>query len=320
MFRCLSTRRVKVLKMTKKHDFRHILRFASIYRRTFSVLILCVGLENLIEVNKKVALPIKKYPAFLILLLATTATTTGLVIQSHFPHQLPPTESVAYCFSIFSHWITFAFPLIQSIFNYREIHLFWCKLHEITCFAFTELGYEISFGYFWKRFFTGTVVCILVNAFNAAIRFWFYSLKTSFVTQCCGVLQREVITYIVVHALFIVNLNSFFNRLLIKYIDLDYRNRASNLVFDHVERSLLCQLRLFKQFHYKLWEMTTAVNGFFGLTLLMLSYHSFVDIAYAAYYIFLYIARRDPVTVLTSNFRFRICIQNISIPWQSSPL
>lgn len=289
--------------MPSNHDCRHILRLASIYRRIFSVLILGVELVNLAEVNKKVALTTKKCSVFLLLLLATALASATIVFQMFHSFKLPLTESMSFFFIVSSNYFTFVFPLIQAMFNYRDIYNFWCKIYETTCFALSELGYEIGFGYFWKRFFQGTAICVVINVTYAIVRIWLYSLKFSYGTQCCLLLQQGFVVFIVVHALFVVNLNSFFIRLLIKYINLDYRYRASNLVFDHVERSLLNQLRLYKQFHYKLWEMTTAVNMFFGLTLLVLSYHSFVDIAYAAYYIFLYISRRDPAIILLRNCR-----------------
>lgn len=298
-----SANPAEMLRMTRNHDCHHILRLAAIYRRIFSVLIVDVELVNLAEVNKKVVLTTKKCCVFLLLLLASALASAAIVFQTIHSLKLPLTEYMALYFIVISNYFAFAFPLIQAMFNYREIYNFWCKIYETTCFALSELGYEIGFGYFWKRFLHSTAICIVINVTYALVRIWLWSLKFSFGTQCCLLLQQGLVVFIVVHALFVVNLNSFFVRLLIKYVNLDYRYRASNLVFDHVERSLLNQLRLYKQFHYKLWEMTTAVNMFFGLTLLVLSYHSFVHIAYAAYYIFLYISRRDPAIILLRNNR-----------------
>lgn len=294
--------------MPRNHDCCHILRLAAAYRRVFSGLILNIELVNLVEVDKTVPLTTKIYPVILLLLFATMVAITGINLQIFLPNTLPLSEFLTMCFLFSSKFVAVAIPLIQSMFNYREIHFFWCKIYETTRFAFDELGYEISFRYFWKRFLTSTVVCVVTSAIHATIRFWFHSWKSATGTQFCAFLQQSIILYIVVHALFIVNLNSFFIRLLIKYIDLDYRNRVSNLDTGREERPLLAQLKLYKQFHYKLWEMTIAVNNFFGITLLVLSYHSFVDITNAAYYIFLYISRRDPALILIRNFHLYVCI------------
>lgn len=287
--------------MPRNHDCRHILRLASTYRRMFSGLILNIELVNLVEVDK--TLTTKMYPVILLLLFATTVAITGINLQIFLPNTLPFSEFLTMCFLFLSKYIAVAIPLIQSMLDYRQIHFFWCKVYETTCFAFGELGQEISFRYFWKRFFTSTAVCVGTSAFQALLWFWFHPLKSASGTQFCAFLQQFIILYIVVHALFIVSLNSFFIRLLIKYIDSDYRNKVSS---PGSERSLLSQLKSYKKFHYKLWEMTIAVNKFFGITLLVLSYHSFIDITYAAYYIFLYISRRDPALILIRKFHFCI--------------
>lgn len=285
--------------MPNNQNCHQILQVAKIYRRIFSVLIVNVGLENIIEENNSAE--VKKCPTILALVFATGLATTTVLLQSIFSNGLPLSEFLALCFIVLSHYCTFAFPLINSMFNYRKIHLFWSKVCEITRFAYEELGYEICFEYFWKRFLTDGAITCGTFALYALIRFSIYSPRIVYGTQCGVIVLQEIVAYIVLHALFVVNLNSFFIRLLIKYIKMDYRNRASNLIFDHVQRSLLHQLRLYKQFHYKLWEMTTAVNAFFGLTLLVLSYHAFLDIAYSAYYVFLYVSRREPVVILMSN-------------------
>lgn len=278
--------------MPRNHDFRHISRLASTYRRMFSGLILNIDFVHLVEFNKTVALTTKIYPVILLLLFATMVAATGINLQIVLPNTLPLSEFFTMCFLFSSKYIAVAIPMIQSMFYYREIHYFWCKIYETTRFASAEFGYEISFRLFWKRFFTSTAVLVVTSAFQAILRFWFHS-KTATGTQFCVFLQQLIILYIVVHSLFIVTLNNFFIRLLVKYIDLDYRNRVSSIGSRCADRPLITQLKLYKQFHYKLWEMTIAVNKFFGITLLVLSYHSFVDITYAAYYIFLYISRRE---------------------------
>lgn len=299
--------------MSRDQDFRHILRLARIYRRIFSVLICSIGLADIKEGNKNNDLIARKCPVILFVLFASAIAAMVLVFQSNLTSAYSLTENVALFVLVFSHFVTFIFPLIQSMFNYRKIYFFWCKIYETSCFALNELGYEISFGYFWKRFFTDTAISVGIFTSYGLVAVIFPATKMPVASQFCVIVLQEIIIYVVVHALFIVNLNSFFIRLLIKYIGIDYRSRTSNLIFDHRERSLLYQLRLYKKFHYKLWEMTTAVNGFFGLTLLLMSYHAFIDIAYAAYHIFLYMARHDPASILISNILFCITHYHIII-------
>lgn len=290
--------------MQENYRCHQILRLASIYHRTFSILIFNVGLENIVTANKNKKLSTKKWPGLLVLLFATMiATMSGISIYL-LCKALPFTEQLALYFAILSHFVSFIFPMMQSMYNYQKIHFFWCKLWETTCFAISELDCDISFGYFWKCFLTDTAVCIGCFALYGVLRTWLYVTRIAFVTQLGITIQLEVIVYIVVHVLFIVHLNRFYIRLLVKRIKLQLRIRASNVVCDDGECLLRHQLRLYKQFHYKLWEMTTAVNGFLGPTLLILSYHAFVDVTYSAYYTFYYIALRESVTELISNFRF----------------
>lgn len=290
-----------VLRMPSSKKCHHILRLATVYRRFFSVLIFNVELENITEVNINAKVITRKWPGIFVLLVVTAVAALATVIQIIFPNSLSFTEHVTLSLVALSHYVTFVFPLIYSMFNYRKIHYFWCKVYETACFAFSELGFEISFQWFWKRFFVDTVICAVTLILHGSCRIWFHSPRTHYARQYCTTFLQETIIYIIVHALFMVNLNSFFIRLLIKYIDLDHQNRTSNLIFDHGERSLLHQLRLYKQFHYKLWEMTTAVNGFFGLTLLILSYHAFVDVSYAAYYVFFCVALGKSILELMCN-------------------
>lgn len=277
-----------------------VLGIARIYRRMFSVLALGVELVNLVGVDRKVALITNKYPTLVLLLSGSSLSASVILLQIFFPITLPLSEFWSLCFITFSRYVAFAFPLIHSMFHYRDMHFLWSKIGEITSFAFRELGYFVTFGYFWKRFLPAAAVCIVMTAMCTAIRMGFYSLRWSKGAQCCAILQQILILYIVLHTIFIVHMNSFFIRLLIKYIKVDYSNRASYFVFDHTERPLLKQLHLYKEIHYKLWEMTTAVNAFFGLTPLLLCGHSFVDIAYSAYYLYLNTARRDPVASLST--------------------
>lgn len=268
--------------MANTHNCRHILQLATIYRRIFSVLVVNVDLDNIDKVNKEEGVNIKRIPTLLALLVVTVVAVLSLFLQLYLQNTLPLTENLALYSMVWSHHPTSAFPLIHSLFNYRQIHVFWCKVYETTCFAISELVHDVSLRYFWKRFFIDTAISVGTFILYGMCQLWIYSRRTSYERQLCTVLLQEIIIYIIVHALFIVNLSSFFNRLLIKYVNLDYRNRASSLTVENVEMSLLHQLRLYKQFHYKLWEMTTAVNAFFGLTLLVMSYHAFVDIAYSA--------------------------------------
>lgn len=278
-----------------------VLRLVRIYRRVFSVLTANVGIENIVKVNVDAEVVVWKIPGILVLLFTTAVTIFTLILQIYCQNTLPYSENLTLSFTVLSYYFTFAFPLISSMFNYRKIYLFWSKLYETTCFALSELGYDISFEYFWKCFWKDAVISSMTFIVCGSFRLYFYSPRTAYERQICAAFLYEIIVYIVIHALFIINLNSFFHRLLIKYINLDYRNRASNLMFDHVECSLLQQLRVYKQFHYKLWEMTSAVNAFFGSTLMVLCCHAFIDVAHSAYYLFLYISARGATDTLISK-------------------
>lgn len=290
--------------MQENYRCHQILRLASIYRRTFSVLILNVGLENIVTTNRNKKLSTKQWPGFLILLFATLIAIMSGISVYLFCKALPFTEQSVLYSVVLSHFVSFVFPMIQSMYNYRKIHFFWCKLWETTCFAISELDCDISFRYFWKCFLIDTAISIGFFALYGILRTWLYVTRIPFGIQFGITIQMGIVVYIVVHVLFIVHLNRFYIRLLIKRIKLHLRIRATNVICDDSERLLLLQLRLFKQFHYKLWEMTTAVNGFLGSTLLILSYHALIEVAYSAYYTFYYIVLRESVTELLSNFRF----------------
>lgn len=289
------------------------MRLFAHYRRMFAVLTFNVNLDNITAVNvdQNVEVITTKCPSILLLLLATAIATMSIVQTSMCLNAIAITEVLVLYSTILSHYVTFAFPLIHSMFNYRQMHFFWCKVWETTFFAFTELGYDISFEYFWKRFLADATISIVSFTLYGALRVWLFVTRIPFGIQLGITILLEIVIYITVHALFIINLNSFFSRLLIKYVDLEYRNRASHLVFDNLDHSLLHQLRLYKRFHYKLWEMTTAVNAFFGLTLLVLSYHAFVDVAYAAYYVFYYISIREPADALISIYNCTLILEKI---------
>lgn len=290
-----------VLRMPSNERYRYILRLAAIYRQFFSVLILSVQLENITKVNKNVKVVTNKWPAFLVLLVVTAAAALAIYFQHSFANELPFTQNAALFLVTLSHYMAFAFPLIHSMLNYRKIHCFWCKIYEMTCFASRKLGYELCFEYFWKRFLTDATICLVTLLLHASVRLFTRSSKTHFGRHCCTIFMQEILIFVTIHALFVVNLSSFFIRLLIKNIHLEYRNRSANLVSDHGEHSILRHLHLYKQFHYMLWEMTTAVNGFFGLTVLVLTYHAFIDVAYSAYHIFFYIVLGQSALQLSSN-------------------
>lgn len=301
--------------MPHNQKSHHILRLANVYRRFFSVLIFNVGLENITAVTRSAEVITNKWPAILVLLFVTAVAAFAIIFQVFFRNLLPRFENVTLYCIVLSHYVTFIFPLIHSMFHYRKIYFFWCKIHEVTFFAFNELGFEISLQYFWKQFSADITIVTASYILLGTLRLWSHTPKTHFGRKCCAVFLQQIIVYIVAHALFVVHLNNFYIRLLIKCINLDYRRRASNLIYDRGDRSLLHQLRLYRQFHFKLWEITTAVNGFFGLTLLVLSYHVFIDVAYCAYYIFLYVSLQRSAVEMMSNIFIEIGLRRWIIPF-----
>lgn len=311
-----------VLRMQRNQKYDHILHLATIYRRIFSVLISDVGLENICEVNIDATVTTAKWLGISVLLFVTTVTVLTTFFQFCFANQLQFSQNVTLYLVTLSHYITIAIPLIHSMFNFRKIHFFWRKIYETAHLAYNELGHEISFRFFWKKFLLDASICIVTLIMHGSLRIILHSSATHFGRQACNTLLQEIIIYVVVHALFVVNLSSFFIRLLIKYIDSDHRSRLLNSVFDH-DDSLLHQLRLYKQFHYKLWEMTAAINGFFGPTLLVLSCHAFVEVTYSAYGIFFHLALGKSARQLISIYRniitFTVNSDIISVYFINSP-
>lgn len=293
-------------KVPSNSNCCEIQQLASTYHRMFAILICNIDLRKINDVNSQESLRPRFCSIIWFLLFATAAFVTTITLQLISAASLPTAaNNVGIYFPNTSRYIAIAFVLVQSLFTYRKIHVFWCKAYETADFAFRKLGFVISFQHFWKRFITDATIIIVTHIVYFGLRLFFYLRTAIDIKQSCTIILQIFIVYIVLHALFIVNLNSFFIRLLIQYIDLDYRNRTSNLVFDHAEQSHLHRLRLYKQFHYKLWEITTSVSSVFGLSVLILSLHAFFDVVYPIYVICLNVSRR-PTAFLISELLIRI--------------
>lgn len=275
-----------------------MLQLAANYRRMFPIFICNVELKNIDETGSKIKFA--KWPGIVAILVATSILSTILFHLSVVMKMSSFTDGAVLYSSLGSHYFTFTFPVIYSMLKYREIHVFWCKIYEIVDFVFTDLGYEISLRRFWKCFFMDSALIVSTNCLYGVCRLWWKVNELPNGLKIGIVILIYTVMYALIHALFVVNLNHFFIRLLAKYINVDYRNRASNLVFDYNDRSLLHQLHLYKRFHYKLWELAKAVNSFLGISVLILNYHAFIDVAFAAYLIFYNISIGQPAIVSIS--------------------
>lgn len=273
-----------------------------IYQRFFSTLSLNFEDPNSSGTKKFNVLATKKYP--FILLLVFVFVTSVLVISQQllFKSSSLIQIDVAICFMVLCQFLTITFPMVQSIFHYREIHVVWCKVEETACLALKELKFEICSGHrFWKRFLIDCATSLTVFGINVAMGFVFMSTRFGVESHIGMMILQGVVLYMRIHALFIVNLYNFLFHLLIEFVDSDYRKRTSNLVFHHVDRSLSCQLRSYKYFHFKLWEIATAINNFSGVTLLAICYYTLAETAYSSYYIFYHVAIKEKTDVLIRN-------------------
>lgn len=279
-----------------------IQKLVKIYQRFFCTFSLNFEGPDSAGMRKVNVLGSKKYP--FILLLVFVCVTSVLVISQQLLFKTIPLIQldVAFCFMVSCLFLTITFPMVQSIFHYREIHIVWCKVDETACIALKELKFQICFDYcFWKRFLIDCATSVTVFGINVAMGFVFMSTRFGIESHVGMMILQAVVLYMRIHALFIVNLYNFLFHLLIEFVDSEYRNRMSNLVFDHAERSLSCQLKSYKHIHYKLWEIATAINNFSGGTLLAICYHTLAETAYSSYYIFYHVAIKEKTDVLIRN-------------------
>lgn len=239
----------------------------------------------------------KKCPLVFLSLFVLITGIMGIT-QELFLCGLRLSENIVMCIAISYHYATIMVTLVHSMYNYREIHIIWCIIYEMHRFALKELSHKICFRPFWKRYLANCAIILIVFSLCGALRFSYLSPRIVLRSQIAVVSLQSVVLYIKLHALFIVHLFNYFVKLFIKYICVDHRQRMHNSTGDHIVPPIIFQLRLYQQFHYKLWRMVEAINRFFSFTILILSYHAFADIAYSSYYIFLYIVRDDAPALL----------------------
>lgn len=290
------------LRSFNQNSNQRIQKLVKIYQRFFSILSLNFEDPKAIGKREVDVLASKKYPfiSFLVFVFMTSVLVISqqLLFKTSSLIQL----DVAFCSMVSCLFLTITFPMVQSIFHYREIHIVWCKVDETACLALKELQFEICFNYcFWKRFLIDCATSLTVFGINVAVGFAFMSTRVGVQSQVGMMILQAVVLYMRLHALFIVNLYNFLFHLLIEFVDSDYRNRTTNLVFDPVERSLCCQLKSYKHFHYKLWEIAAAINKFSGDTLLAICYYTLAETAYSSYYIFYHVAIKEKTVVLIRN-------------------
>lgn len=183
----------------------------------------------------------------------------------------------------------------------------------MTRYALNELGHKICFRHFWKQYLTNCAIALIAFGLNSWMRFFYFSPRVKLRTQISIVLLQSVVVYIVLHVLFVIQLFNYFMQLHIKYIHSDYRHRMHDSMVHHSSTPIITQLRLYQNFHFKLWQMVDSINRLFSFTILILSYHAFATIGFSSYFVFLYTVRDDTPYLLIRNVESNIRIRQSTI-------
>lgn len=293
---------MKLPSVNKANNHQRIQKLVDTYQRLFPILSLNFEVKNSTGSRKDNAIATKKCPLILLMLFVCVSTVFVISQQLQVKCISRSELNAAFCFMVLCVFVTIAVPVVHSAFHFHEIHVIWCKVDETAGLALNELNFEMFFGHFWKRFLVDCGISLTVFGMNAMLRFIYLYIKHKLNSCHFGLLLlHATVIYMRIHALFIIHLYSFLIRLLIKYIDGDYHNRASNVIFDCMQRSLSCQLRSYKQIHFKLYEIARAIDNFFGLTLLAICYYTFAEVAYSWYYIFYHLATADDLYAAIRN-------------------
>lgn len=271
-------------------DFYDFLQVAVIYKRLFGHLILHID----IEATSPNRIATRKCPLVFGMLIISGVFVFFFAQDTWYDFGLPRRpECIAMHIKFCTHYSAILFIVLYSGYNYRELHFIWCKFHELTHFAADELKHQINFRVFRKRLlgiYGGMLPGLVFH-----IVFGFFDFGTPFGTRIrlTVVLFKAAVFYVSLHVIFVIRLFNYLIEFLVNYVALDYRKRVCDFTVNRTQSSLHHQLKLFKLFHYKLWEIANAISRHFGPPVLILTYHALVEIAYSAYHIFWYLVRDE---------------------------
>lgn len=230
------------------------------------------------------------------------ACTFAIFREMGSSNELPYWENNLMCFMIICRFSTGFSSLFQSSFHYKHLPLVWKQYREINKLSMEKLGHKICFRKFFWDFSIDLIFGFIIFITYLTLRLMYMSTGLSSVSQYAIVTLHCVSLYTSVHVLFILNLFRYFTKLLIKFIGMAYRIKVHHMQFAQTDNSVFDNLRYFKEFHYKLYEVGYAINHFFGIILMALSCQTFIDIAFTAYYLFLYFVRKEADLLLISKY------------------
>lgn len=185
--------------------------------------------------------------------------------------------------------------IIQCSFSNCQIYAIVHTFHKLEQFFLLNFNHRLSYQKFSKQYF-GKVFLVLGAYVQCAValllrmisypRFDSVNIQIKTMQAVTAFTFLHIIFFIDVLGFHLDELNVVIRRDMVTTAD---RNTNNDIFLNKKLRDsvlLRNKLKYYKCVHFRLWEVTQRINGYFGWCMVALLLHAFVDCLYCAYWLF----------------------------------